>query len=1386
MKGKRGWLFSVFIFPLVFCTCNNFFHDLFPPDENQITRFDIDGQIGAARIGPNTVDVLVAKGTELGAVIPRISVSHKASLIPMTMDYVRTAFPGIDFLKAAMRLYSTPDIAGYVNDLIRENPDFKVPALTLPVDFTGPVTFLVISGQGSMRQYVVNVEIDTGEPKLSGFSFAKYDNPELISDARGEINETGLTVITTAVYPVEMDFLSYALIPSFEIMGERLEIDGVEAGSGETEIQFDKVLGAQTKTVTVWREGVSKNYALTVTFTEDPDTVRSITDFRFYKTDNPGIAANAVASIVNTGDTGTITVQVFYSGVKPSVLIPGFITPGTASVGGERQTSRKDSQDFSAPVEYRVISRNGLYTRLYTVKVEFINLVNAAPRITSFRFNQNINHELVQDTVAEISDGIIMIDVYYGGAYPPDILIPEFTAQGIVTVMGSVQISGSSSQFFNRQIKYTVTNPENPIFTRDYWVQTRMTRDVSADAKITAFGFYPGDNAGLEDPVIGRIDQVTGKITVFAPAGSGVTTRIMYPRFEAVGQVSVGGIVQSSGTSPLMFDTTVTYTVVSANGKNSRDYEVTVRELRSTIFVDCNAWGSNDGTSWQNAFKRLSDAVEAATQFPEDVPKEIWIAAGTYTPGSSAEDYFRLIPYTSYIGGFAGNETAKSQRNIAANKVIISGGLGGGLYSNNLFGSFNGNIALTVNGDLIFEDLTLENARAGGGRGNGAAICAVLPDGAELNISRCNFNGFTAAANGGAVYVSGGSAVIVDSVIENIESVGGGAVWTSGGELTVDNLTLKNISGGGICNSDGTLTVDGLTLRNITGRGIDTIGDGVLLSGIDAGGISGEAVYCVSGGSVRIGGYSKFYNTGMVLVSSSVSVYVTDTEIYNSTDNSALCVDGNAATIIERVTIDGVNGRGIYVNSPNSVQISGSRIRNCATAVGVGGGIYLGGAGDKEISGVTIENCSASSGGGIFITGSGNREISGITIKNCTTGFGGGIYISSEGNNSKISNATIENCTANGDGGGIYIAGLGDKEIFNVTIKNCTATGQGGGISMSDSYKRISNATIENCTANGVGGGIYLANGDNEISGVTIENCKANSNGGGIYLAIGTYEISGSTIENCTAVNGGGIYDYSSLNLSIANTTVRNTVVNDSGGGLYSYDYTRKLVINNSRFENTRAMGGYGAIFANSNESEITGTDFINCTSRYDYKILNAHRFAFIRNSNFTHDSNLVDMGSPSDGSRVVSVFGDVGNFKNCIFTNLKCNYAGENYLFNKYAVYPDPIHIAGGGGGLFAGGVLTLKDCTFNFDSGSAGLLALGGDYNPDTLLMDGCTINNPNNVGQQPLIWLNGNSTAHTFQFGANNEYNGTLLNSAVAIIGLGSNVIRITGNAMPVIVP
>jgi len=89
--------------------------------------------------------------------------------------------------------------------------------------------------------------------------------------------------------------------------------------------------------------------------------------------------------------------------------------------------------------------------------------------------------------------------------------------------------------------------------------------------------------------------------------------------------------------------------------------------LSSTIFVDHTATGSNNGTSWANAYTSLATAVNAATS-----GSNIDIAAGTYSPGNAATNTFSLSTGISLFGGYA--DGGSGVRNVTANVTVLSGG----------------------------------------------------------------------------------------------------------------------------------------------------------------------------------------------------------------------------------------------------------------------------------------------------------------------------------------------------------------------------------------------------------------------------------------------------------------------------------------------------------------------------------------------------------------------------------------------------------------------------------------------------------------------------------------------------------------------------------------
>ena len=211
--------------------------------------------------------------------------------------------------------------------------------------------------------------------------------------------------------------------------------------------------------------------------------------------------------------------------------------------------------------------------------------------------------------------------------------------------------------------------------------------------------------------VVARVERTRLTTSRFA-ASFGEPEGFLHPAAYA-GTVAPG----ASGALGLTLDATGytdgTYTADLVLTTNDPDQAqiivpVTMRVgTKKTIYVDADASGANNGSSWTDAYTSLQSALQVATG-----NDEIWVAEGTYRPGgtsprgtpfliTAAQDGLKLY------GGFAGTETAFCQRDpAAAVGTILAGDFGVSVtLADNAFTIFNMDVP---NGDSITATTVLD------------------------------------------------------------------------------------------------------------------------------------------------------------------------------------------------------------------------------------------------------------------------------------------------------------------------------------------------------------------------------------------------------------------------------------------------------------------------------------------------------------------------------------------------------------------------------------------------------------------------------------------------------------------------------------------------------
>ncbi len=199
------------------------------------------------------------------------------------------------------------------------------------------------------------------------------------------------------------------------------------------------------------------------------------------------------------------------------------------------------------------------------------------------------------------------------------------------------------------------------------------------------------------------------------------------------------------------------------------------------VFVDTDAAGDNNGTSWEDAFNELTDAIYVAGRY-ENV-QEIWVAEGTYHPHLTRRDTsFILRDSIKIYGGFLGIENERAERTTDPELVFLSGdiNIADTLWDN----SYHTVVMASSCVECVLDGLTIHYGYADqAGNDTGAGIL----NAGKGQITNVVFERNFATELGAAVYSEGASAILTfQSCLFrlNTSSLGRDVVNINGAQLT--------------------------------------------------------------------------------------------------------------------------------------------------------------------------------------------------------------------------------------------------------------------------------------------------------------------------------------------------------------------------------------------------------------------------------------------------------------------------------------------------------------------------------------------------------------------------------------------------------------------------
>lgn len=657
-----------------------------------------------------------------------------------------------------------------------------------------------------------------------------------------------------------------------------------------------------------------------------------------------------------------------------------------------------------------------------------------------------------------------------------------------------------------------------------------------------------------------------------------------------------------------------------------------IPDLNGVVYVNANALPGGNGSNWFNAVDSLNSAMEAATL--NTSIKQIWVAGGTYQPALGTS--FFLVNNVQIYGGFAGNETLLSQRNLAAGHTSILEG-----NSNSVLINDNNSLAKSA----VLDGFTITNGNGNNGGGiiniNVSPIIAnctftnnkVLFNGGGMYnnhaspiLSNCIFSNNN-AGNGGGICNDSASAPIINNCnfFGNTASAGGGGQNNNGSSGAFNNCSFSGNSaslGAGLQNIGSS---PGLTNCRFTGNNVP-IGQG---SGMYNQNASPNLLNCtISGNNALTGNGGGMYNQNSSPVITNSIIWGNSDGIDNNSSNPVITyslvqgtqggTNGNLAGTVNPLFTDApgyttapfTNGNyqlltgSLCINSGNNAALSVNDTTDLAGGRRiVGGTVDLGAYEDQylvfpDAEGIVYVNSAAPGGG------DGSSWANAIDSLN--------VALAAANTDTSIHQIWVTQGTYSPASGqsfmmdkNVKIYGSFKGNETNISQRNLGSgltsilKGNGSNVVRNDS-NTLSNATLINGfiitggkAANG--GGMYNYNSSPTISQCNFTGNTGTVNGGGMFNSNSSPLIINCIFSgNTSSTYGGGMLNQSS-SPTLVNCLFSGNLTGATGfgGGGGIYNYTSFPVLTNCTLAGNKAPSGSGGGMSNQNTSSPTLTNCI-------------------------------------------------------------------------------------------------------------------------------------------------------------------------------------------------